>query len=125
MIPKCIKKRCKKNIFLYRSCSCLLYGAPDWIRTNGLSLRRRSLYPTELRAQIFYNNTAPPFRAVWYILCCIIIFCLYFLRFLRKLYLFLRIYPSFPRFRPLPFRLKLLHLRDVLRFLYALLSYAR
>jgi hypothetical protein len=24
-------------------------GAPGWIRTSGLSLRRRTLYPTELR----------------------------------------------------------------------------
>lgn len=30
------------------SCS----GVPDWSRTNGLSLRRRSLYPTELRRRI-------------------------------------------------------------------------
>ena len=27
----------------------LIYGAPDTIRTCGLSLRRGSLYPTELR----------------------------------------------------------------------------
>ena len=25
------------------------FGVPDWIRTNGLSLRRRPLYPAELR----------------------------------------------------------------------------
>ena len=38
-------------------------GVPDWNRTNDLSLRRRSLYPTELREHniiitylIFYNN---------------------------------------------------------------------
>ena len=32
----------------------LLYqhGVPDWNRTNGLVLRRHSLYPTELRGQI-------------------------------------------------------------------------
>lgn len=28
-------------------------GAPEWIRTTGLSLRRRTLYPTELREHIF------------------------------------------------------------------------
>ena len=27
-------------------------GVPDWIRTNGLSLRRRPLYPTELRGHM-------------------------------------------------------------------------
>jgi hypothetical protein len=27
-------------------------GAPDWIRTSGLQLRRLSLYPAELRAQL-------------------------------------------------------------------------
>ena len=28
------------------------FGIPDWIRTNGLSLRRRPLYPAELRGRI-------------------------------------------------------------------------
>ena len=27
-------------------------GVPDWIRTNGLSLRRRPLYPAELRGHV-------------------------------------------------------------------------
>ena len=29
-----------------------LFGTPYWIRTNGLSLRRRTLYPTELMVHI-------------------------------------------------------------------------
>lgn len=28
-------------------------GTPDWIRTNGLQLRRLTLYPAELRALTF------------------------------------------------------------------------
>ncbi len=31
-------------------------GAPGWIRTSGLSLRRRTLYPTELRERDFYES---------------------------------------------------------------------
>jgi hypothetical protein len=31
-----------------------LSGAPGWIRTSGLSLRRRTLYPTELRERQFW-----------------------------------------------------------------------
>ncbi len=31
-------------------------GAPEWIRTTGLSLRRRTLYPTELREQIRFGT---------------------------------------------------------------------
>ena len=36
------------------------FGVPDWIRTNGLSLRRRPLYPTELRRHIelYFTLTA-------------------------------------------------------------------
>ena len=30
-------------------------GVPDWNRTNDLSLRRRSLYPTELRGHDISN----------------------------------------------------------------------
>ena len=43
------KKRCKpsKN-GLQRS----FFGTPGWVRTSGLSLRRRPLYPTELRGLI-------------------------------------------------------------------------
>ena len=32
------------------------FGVPDWIRTNGLSLRRRPLYPAELRGQKPISN---------------------------------------------------------------------
>ena len=28
------------------------FGVPDWIRTNGVPLRRRTLYPTEVQGQI-------------------------------------------------------------------------
>ena len=36
------------------------FGVPDWIRTNGLSLRRRPLYPAELRGHIelYFTLTA-------------------------------------------------------------------
>ena len=39
------------------------YGAPNRIRTCGLPLRRRSLYPTELRAHknLLYFNASCPF----------------------------------------------------------------
>ena len=30
-------------------------GAPGWIRTSGLSLRRRTLYPTELRERVDFG----------------------------------------------------------------------
>ena len=30
-------------------CQVLFHGTPGWIRTSGLPLRRRPLYPTELR----------------------------------------------------------------------------
>lgn len=33
------------------TCYEIINGVPDWNRTNDLSLRRRSLYPTELRGQ--------------------------------------------------------------------------
>ena len=39
------KSRKKQNI---RSDVLLFSGTPDWSRTSGLTLRRRSLYPTEL-----------------------------------------------------------------------------
>ena len=29
----------------------MVYNGPDWNRTNGVSLRRRTLYPTEVQAQ--------------------------------------------------------------------------
>ena len=32
--------------------SCFLFGVPGAIRTRGLSLRRRTLYPAELRRHI-------------------------------------------------------------------------
>ena len=32
-----------------------LYGAPYWIRTSGLTLRRRALYPAELMAQKVFD----------------------------------------------------------------------
>ena len=40
------------------------FGVPDWIRTNGLSLRRRPLYPTELRGHIelYFTLTALPVK---------------------------------------------------------------
>jgi hypothetical protein len=31
-------------------------GAPGWIRTSGLSLRRRTLYPTELRERVTISD---------------------------------------------------------------------
>ena len=31
-------------------------GAPDWIRTSGLQSRSLSLYPAELRAQIYMRT---------------------------------------------------------------------
>ena len=38
-------------------------GQPYWIRTSGLQLRRLLLYPTELRAAVWWapreSNTAP------------------------------------------------------------------
>ena len=38
------------------------HGDPGWIRTSDLSLRRRTLYPTELRdhAEIWILNFASP-----------------------------------------------------------------
>ena len=32
--------------------AAVLFGTPGWVRTSGLSLRRRPLYPTELRGLI-------------------------------------------------------------------------
>jgi hypothetical protein len=34
------------------SAACLLVGTPDAIRTHDLSLRRRTLYPAELRGRV-------------------------------------------------------------------------
>ena len=52
--------RTNRTIFKIKSCKLLhdttkyyKNGVPDWNRTNDLSLRRRSLYPTELRG---HNN---------------------------------------------------------------------
>ena len=42
-------KKCRKPLSLRH------FGTPGGGRTHGLSLRRRPLYPTELRAQIRYN----------------------------------------------------------------------
>ena len=42
-------KKCRKPLSLRH------FGTPGGARTHGLSLRRRPLYPTELRAQIRYN----------------------------------------------------------------------
>ena len=38
------------------------FGTPGWVRTSGLSLRRRPLYPTELRGRIqkIFNFQAQP-----------------------------------------------------------------
>ena len=35
----------------------LTAGLPDWSRTNGVPLRRRTLYPTEVQADIWYFST--------------------------------------------------------------------
>lgn len=35
----------------FRTDNRIRHGVPDWNRTSGLTLRRRSLYPTELRRQ--------------------------------------------------------------------------
>lgn len=50
----------KRNIKHFSFSLILLYtiafihtGVPDWDRTNGLSLRRRALYPTELQEQLY------------------------------------------------------------------------
>ena len=32
--------------------TAVIFGTPGWVRTSGLSLRRRPLYPTELRGLI-------------------------------------------------------------------------
>ena len=57
----CDAALCEKNVSkkrqLFRhaeagSKSCRLFGTPGAIRTRGLSLRRRTLYPAELRAHI-------------------------------------------------------------------------
>lgn len=33
-----------------------VYGVPDWSRTSGLTLRRGTLYPAELRGHAVYYN---------------------------------------------------------------------
>ena len=42
------KNRCKPSKTAYSG----HFGTPGWVRTSGLSLRRRPLYPTELRGLI-------------------------------------------------------------------------
>ena len=44
-----IKNRCKPS---KKRLTAVIFGTPGWIRTSGLSLRRRPLYPTELRGLI-------------------------------------------------------------------------
>ena len=39
-----------------------VFGIPDWSRTNGLSLRRRPLYPTELPGHIQKLFNFPPLQ---------------------------------------------------------------
>ena len=39
-----------------------VFGIPDWSRTNGLSLRRRPLYPTELPGRIQKLFSFPPLQ---------------------------------------------------------------
>src|SRR5690606_23649301 len=41
-------------------------GGPGWIRTSGLPLRRRTLYPTELRDRLRAANAGPFSRVVVY-----------------------------------------------------------
>ena len=51
------KKRTQSGAFL------LIYGVPGGSRTHGLSLRRRTLYPTELRKHAFCKSII--YYAVW------------------------------------------------------------
>ena len=43
------KNRCKPS---KKRLTAVIFGTPGWVRTSGLSLRRRPLYPTELRGLI-------------------------------------------------------------------------
>ena len=43
------KNRCKPS---KKRLTAVIFGTPGWVRTSGLSLRRRPLYPTELRGRI-------------------------------------------------------------------------
>ncbi len=43
------KNRCKPS---KKRLTTVIFGTPGWVRTSGLSLRRRPLYPTELRGLI-------------------------------------------------------------------------
>ena len=43
------KNRCKPS---KKWLTTVVFGTPGWVRTSGLSLRRRPLYPTELRGLI-------------------------------------------------------------------------
>ena len=44
----------------FRTDNRIRHGVPDWNRTSGLTLRRRSLYPTELRRQNHRISAAIP-----------------------------------------------------------------
>ena len=52
-----LKKRTQSGAFL------LIHGVPGGSRTHGLSLRRRTLYPTELRKHTFCKSII--YYAVW------------------------------------------------------------
>ena len=52
------------NAFLQRFAA----GVPEGIRTSDLSLRRRSLYPTELRAHVWLINIT-----TWRAFCQVIV----------------------------------------------------
>ena len=58
-LPRTFTKLATKNSRVVLS---IVAGAPDRIRTCDLSLRRRTLYPAELRAQRAFKvrNVAPP-----------------------------------------------------------------
>ena len=50
MLPKNDNKKPLQTI--KKRLTAVIFGTPGWVRTSGLSLRRRPLYPTELRGLI-------------------------------------------------------------------------
>lgn len=58
IVPAERQKRSRKTITkkplqtIKKRLTAVIFGTPGWVRTSGLSLRRRPLYPTELRGLI-------------------------------------------------------------------------
>ena len=68
------KNRCKPS---KKRLTAVNFGTPGWVRTSGLSLRRRPLYPTELRGLIqkIFNFTGLQIRTIRFLggMCSILL----------------------------------------------------